>query len=523
MSIIYNLEPKTHGLITLETNFGDIEVELFTKECPKATRNFVQNCLDGFFNGRCIERVEKDFIAVIELPEDEDLCERFRDEFHPRLKFSRRGLLATANTGKDENNSKFFFTLGATPELQNKHTIFGRARGDSVYKLVDLNECQVDSDFKPSNEKRILQTIVVENPFHDLKPNPKRKQEGCSVSDEESDEDPILRPKPKLGDSKKLSFYDDSDEEEAKATDQSYKEPELKPRAKTEPDSEKSESKRVTCSVGSEINKRTKLDEEPQLGSETLDEREKRLREIRAQIQEIKNKFADASQTKSLSERRRERELNTSSDSTTRQQQLDSGQISTESIDPDYNEVVTKIAEKKGRDRQRETKEMIEGFKKKLKEVSSKSNSERRQDSDRNSRVEVAQEEIEDLKLLQDLEKVDGDDWMNHKFQPQDNNDDDELNNYSMIDPREHRLVKNELEETRSRTPEDLDDRKRTSDRDSYRNHGRRDHDQKRRSRDHSSDRKSHKHSRRHSPHRRHHHHHHHRDRDSSDERRSKR
>lgn len=116
MSNIHNLEPKTHGLINLRTGFGDIDVELFTKECLKATRNFVRDCLNGFYNGKSFERIEKDFIAVIDISSDEDSCEPFKNEFHPRLKFNRRGLVATANTRKDANTSRFFFTLGPTPE-----------------------------------------------------------------------------------------------------------------------------------------------------------------------------------------------------------------------------------------------------------------------------------------------------------------------------------------------------------------------------------------------------------------------
>lgn len=50
----------------------------------------------------------------------------FQDEFHQRLKFNRRGLVAMANAGKDDNGSQFFFTLGAAEELQKKHTIFGK-------------------------------------------------------------------------------------------------------------------------------------------------------------------------------------------------------------------------------------------------------------------------------------------------------------------------------------------------------------------------------------------------------------
>ena len=31
-----------------------------------------------------------------------------------------------ANAGPNDNQSQFFFTLGATPELNGKHTIFGK-------------------------------------------------------------------------------------------------------------------------------------------------------------------------------------------------------------------------------------------------------------------------------------------------------------------------------------------------------------------------------------------------------------
>lgn len=67
-----------------------------------------------------------------------------QDEFHTRLRFCRRGLLAMANAGKDDNGSQFFFTLGNTPELQNKHTIFGKVTGDTLFNMLKLEEGLVD-------------------------------------------------------------------------------------------------------------------------------------------------------------------------------------------------------------------------------------------------------------------------------------------------------------------------------------------------------------------------------------------
>ncbi len=50
----------------------------------------------------------------------------FKDEIHSRLHFTRRGLVAMANAGRDDNGSQFFFTLNAAPDLNKKHTIFGK-------------------------------------------------------------------------------------------------------------------------------------------------------------------------------------------------------------------------------------------------------------------------------------------------------------------------------------------------------------------------------------------------------------
>jgi len=50
----------------------------------------------------------------------------------------RRGLVAMANGGPNDNGSQFFFTLGRADELNSKHTLFGKASDDSLLSLVAL-------------------------------------------------------------------------------------------------------------------------------------------------------------------------------------------------------------------------------------------------------------------------------------------------------------------------------------------------------------------------------------------------
>lgn len=114
----------------------------------------------------------------------------FQDEFHTRLRFCRRGLLAMANAGKDDNGSQFFFTLAATPELQNKHTIFGKVGGETIYNMIKLEDALVDGvrtlnfyyfkhewkkswifqNDRPIYPVKVLKTEVLNNPFTDIVP-----------------------------------------------------------------------------------------------------------------------------------------------------------------------------------------------------------------------------------------------------------------------------------------------------------------------------------------------------------------
>ncbi|CAH2988125.1 unnamed protein product [Chilo suppressalis] len=184
MSNIYIQEPPALGKVLLKTTVGDIDIELWTKETPKASRNFIQLCMEEYYNGTIFHRVVPEFIVQGGDPNGDGTGGEsiygtpFKDEFHSRLRFNRRGLVAMANAGKDDNGSQFFFTLAATPELQNKHTIFGKVTGETIYNVLKLADGLIGPDDRPEHPHKITGAEVLINPFTDLLPRVKEtKQE----------------------------------------------------------------------------------------------------------------------------------------------------------------------------------------------------------------------------------------------------------------------------------------------------------------------------------------------------------
>ncbi|XP_057674987.1 spliceosome-associated protein CWC27 homolog [Corythoichthys intestinalis] len=181
MSSIYIQEPPTNGKVLLKTSGGDIDIELWSKEAPKACRNFVQLCMEGYYDGTIFHRVVPEFIIQGGDPTGTGMGGEsiyggpFKDEFHTRLRFNRRGLVAMANGGPHDNGSQFFFTLGRADELNNKHTIFGKVTGDTVYNMLRLADVECDSNERPLNPHKIRSSEVLHSPFDDIEPRESKK------------------------------------------------------------------------------------------------------------------------------------------------------------------------------------------------------------------------------------------------------------------------------------------------------------------------------------------------------------
>jgi cyclophilin family peptidyl-prolyl cis-trans isomerase len=112
----------------MQTNHGDITIELFDEDAPKTVGNFTKLAGDGFYEGVIFHRVIKDFMIQGGDPTGTGRGGpgyTFEDEINDNKIV--RGALAMANAGPNTNGSQFFIvTTDAAPWLDGKHTVFGR-------------------------------------------------------------------------------------------------------------------------------------------------------------------------------------------------------------------------------------------------------------------------------------------------------------------------------------------------------------------------------------------------------------
>ncbi|TYA53857.1 peptidylprolyl isomerase [Formosa maritima] len=122
------------------TNKGIMVAKLYYKEAPVTVANFVglvegtqpnlPDSLKGkrYYDGTTFHRVIDKFMIQGGDPTGSGSGNpgyAFLDEFHPDLKHSKPGILSMANSGPATNGSQFFITEVPTPNLDNRHAVFG--------------------------------------------------------------------------------------------------------------------------------------------------------------------------------------------------------------------------------------------------------------------------------------------------------------------------------------------------------------------------------------------------------------
>ena len=157
-----------------DTSEGTFTALLFDKETPITVENFVglaegtKSWIDPrtgakrvnkpYYDGLIFHRIIDNFMIQGGDPTGTGSGGpgyKFADEFSPKLKFTKVGQLAMANSGPSTNGSQFFVTLAATDWLNNKHTIFGEVV-DGLDVVKKIGKVAVD---KASN--RPLTPVVM--------------------------------------------------------------------------------------------------------------------------------------------------------------------------------------------------------------------------------------------------------------------------------------------------------------------------------------------------------------------------
>jgi peptidylprolyl isomerase len=153
----FAMDAKT---IVLETNLGNIELQLMPEVAPKASENFSKLVEKGYYNGVIFHRVIKNFMIQGGDPTGtgrggESIWGKpFEDECSPATTFDAPGILAMANAGPGTNGSQFFITTAKTPWLNMRHTIFGKVV--SGYDVVQkIENAATDSQDRPVSEIKI--------------------------------------------------------------------------------------------------------------------------------------------------------------------------------------------------------------------------------------------------------------------------------------------------------------------------------------------------------------------------------
>lgn len=227
MSNVYNTEPPTSGKVILITTFGNIDIELWTREAPKACRNFLALCLSNYYDNNIFFRIIKDFMIQTGDPTNtgkggESIYKKeFQDEFHSRLKFSHRGIVAMANKNiANTNGSQFFITLDKCPWLDKKHTIFGKVTGDTIFNAINIGDIETKNEFPKSNTlPMIIRVEVLINPFEDLYDDViKNSSKAKNLIKDANFDNTIneVKQKEKLKNVNLISFYEEDEEEENK-------------------------------------------------------------------------------------------------------------------------------------------------------------------------------------------------------------------------------------------------------------------------------------------------------------------
>jgi peptidylprolyl isomerase len=151
----------------VETNRGTFEMKFYPESAPLAVENFKTHAANGYYDGVSFHRIIPGFVIQGGDPTGSGSGGEsiwgapFRNEIDPNLRYDRRGRVGMANRGPDTNGSQFFITLGPTPWLDGKHTIFGEIISgmDTIDRIEKIGTPSGEPPLKATMNRIYFRTI----------------------------------------------------------------------------------------------------------------------------------------------------------------------------------------------------------------------------------------------------------------------------------------------------------------------------------------------------------------------------
>ena len=153
------IDPEKDYTATIRTNHGAITVDLFEEDTPVTVNNFVFLATEDFYDGVIFHRVIDNFMIQGGDPTGSGMGGpgyQFQDETRGNPHSHEPFTLSMANAGPDTNGSQFFITESAVPQLDPKHTVFGRVtEGREVVTEI--------ASVRTGAQDRPLEDVVIED------------------------------------------------------------------------------------------------------------------------------------------------------------------------------------------------------------------------------------------------------------------------------------------------------------------------------------------------------------------------
>lgn len=141
------IEGKQNYSVNIETDKGDIALELYPQYAPKTVNSFVFLTKEGFYDGVSFHRVIDNFMIQGGDPTGSGRGGpgyRFEDEVSGNPLKHETGSISMANAGPNTNGSQFFITHNPQSHLDGKHTVFGKVvTGQDVVDSIQQGDVMI--------------------------------------------------------------------------------------------------------------------------------------------------------------------------------------------------------------------------------------------------------------------------------------------------------------------------------------------------------------------------------------------